>query len=405
MKKHRRQAGPASPAAFSRAARRRHALALGDHRRDGRRCSASSLYGMRFVEQQFFPVLGPPELIVDFTLPQNTSIAETRAQMDRFEAGAGRRSRHRPLVVLCRPGRGRASCWPSTCSRRSPNFGQIDHRDQGARGPRPRPGASCRGSAHERVRRHRCLRQACWPSGRRRAGRCSTASAGRTSRRCASWRSAARQRSSASNPVLSDIGFDWIEPARVVKVDVLQDKARQLGVTSRGHRRRAQRHRRRRQHHSGARRDLSRQRRRPGAGRRAAIDRDAPEPAIAGQQRPVGAAGGHRDLPLRARAAGDLAPQPAADDHDLSAGIVDATRSRRPIVQQLEPRGAASFAATLPAGYAVAVAGPVEESAKSQGPIAAVVPLMLFVMATILMIQLQSFSAAVPGGGGGAARR
>ena len=31
---------------------------------------------------------------------------------------------------------------------------------------------------------------------------------------------------------LSNVVFDWMEPARVVKVDVLQDKARQLGVTS-----------------------------------------------------------------------------------------------------------------------------------------------------------------------------
>ena len=50
------------------------------------------------------------------------------------------------------------------------------------------------------------------------------------------------------------------------------------------------------------------------------------------------------------------------------------------------------------AGYSVAIGGAVEESAKSQGPIAAVVPLMLFVMATILMIQLQSFQQPVPGG-------
>jgi Cu/Ag efflux pump CusA len=50
-----------------------------------------------------------------------------------------------------------------------------------------------------------------------------------------------------------------------------------------------------------------------------------------------------------------------------------------------------AFAKTLPASYGVAVAGAVEESTKSQGPIAAVVPLMLFAMATILMIQLQSF--------------
>ncbi len=34
---------------------------------------------------------------------------------------------------------------------------------------------------------------------------------------------------------------------------------------------------------------------------------------------------------------------------------------------------------------------------KSQAPIIAVAPLMLFVMATLLMIQLQSFSAPVPG--------
>jgi multidrug efflux pump subunit AcrB len=33
-------------------------------------------------------------------------------------------------------------------------------------------------------------------------------------------------------PHLDHVVFDWMEPARVVKVDVLQDKARQLGVSS-----------------------------------------------------------------------------------------------------------------------------------------------------------------------------
>ena len=46
----------------------------------------ASLYGMKFVEQQFFPSSDRNELLVDFTLPQNASIAETKAQMDRFEA-------------------------------------------------------------------------------------------------------------------------------------------------------------------------------------------------------------------------------------------------------------------------------------------------------------------------------
>src|SRR5207247_10659382 len=44
-----------------------------------------------------------------------------------------------------------------------------------------------------------------------------------------------------------------------------------------------------------------------------------------------------------------------------------------------------------PAGYAATAGGTVEESGKSQAPSVAVVPLMLFTMATILMLQLQSF--------------
>jgi multidrug efflux pump subunit AcrB len=51
----------------------------------------------------------------------------------------------------------------------------------------------------------------------------------------------------------------------------------------------------------------------------------------------------------------------------------------------------AEFTKELPAGYSVAIGGSVEESAKSQSPIVAVIPLMLFVMATVLMVQLQSF--------------
>ena len=60
------------------------------------------------------------------------------------------------------------------------------------------------------------------------------------------------------------------------------------------------------------------------------------------------------------------------------------------VVAQLAPE-MTTFIAALPPGYKVDVGGAVEESAKAQGPIAAVVPLMLFIMATILMIQLQSF--------------
>jgi multidrug efflux pump subunit AcrB len=73
----------------------------------------------------------------------------------------------------------------------------------------------------------------------------------------------------------------------------------------------------------------------------------------------------------------------------VQAGIIGPTQPAT-VVQQLSGR-VDEFKRTLPAGYRVEIGGPVEESAKSQGPIAAVVPLMFFVMATILMIQLQSF--------------
>lgn len=58
-----------------------------------------------------------------------------------------------------------------------------------------------------------------------------------------------------------------------------------------------------------------------------------------------------------------------------------------PALQQL--------AAKMPPGYRIEVAGAVEESSKGQGSIAAGVPVMLFIIFTLLMLQLQSFSRSV----------
>jgi len=54
-----------------------------------------------------------------------------------------------------------------------------------------------------------------------------------------------------------------------------------------------------------------------------------------------------------------------------------------------------ALAARMPAGYAIELAGAVEESSKGQGAIAAGIPVMLFLIFTLLMLQLQSFSRAV----------
>ena len=71
---------------------------------------------------------------------------------------------------------------------------------------------------------------------------------------------------------------------------------------------------------------------------------------------------------------------------DLAPGVQAAT-----VVQALAPKVAA-LEAGLPGGYHIEVGATVEESAKAQGSVAAVLPVMLILMLTVLMLQLQGFN-------------
>ena len=71
---------------------------------------------------------------------------------------------------------------------------------------------------------------------------------------------------------------------------------------------------------------------------------------------------------------------------DVAPGVLPES-----VVDALAPT-VAKLGASLPASYRIAVGGTVEESQKSQASVFAVVPLMLFVMITFLMIQLRSFN-------------
>jgi len=64
------------------------------------------------------------------------------------------------------------------------------------------------------------------------------------------------------------------------------------------------------------------------------------------------------------------------------------------VVASLAP-AITKFGASLPAAYHVAVGGTVEESAQSQASVYAVLPLTLFITITFLMMQLQKFSRLV----------
>nr|WP_202050066.1 efflux RND transporter permease subunit [Microvirga mediterraneensis] len=344
----------------------------------------ASVYGMQFVQQQFFPSSDRPELIVDWTLPQNATITETKTQMDRFEtklAGdpdidhwssyVGQSAVRFVLAFDVQPP--------------SPNVGQmvIVTKDLEAR-------------ERVRARLQQVARQEFVgldvqvnllplgpPAGRPVQYRVSGPDIQKV-------RELAQRFATAigDHPLLVDIGYDWNEPARVVKVDVLQDKARQLGVTSEDIA----------QTLNGVVGGTALTQVRDGiylvnvVARANAAERGSIEtlqnlqlPGKSGQSVPLAAVATFRyelEQPIVWR-------RSRTPTITLKAGILGETLPAT-VVQQLEPR-VQEFRQGLPAGYAVTVAGPVEESAKAQGPIAAVVPLMLFVMATILMIQLQSF--------------
>jgi multidrug efflux pump len=74
---------------------------------------------------------------------------------------------------------------------------------------------------------------------------------------------------------------------------------------------------------------------------------------------------------------------------DIGEGVQGPTVSTQlwPKMQELQSR--------MPPGYRIELAGAAEESSKGQGSIFAGVPVMLFVIFTLLMLQLQSFSRAM----------
>ena len=78
---------------------------------------------------------------------------------------------------------------------------------------------------------------------------------------------------------------------------------------------------------------------------------------------------------------------------DIVEGLQGATVTQQllPSLRQLE----AGWAAQGWGDYRIEVAGAVEESAKGSNSIAAGMPLMLFIVFTLLMLQLQSFSRAL----------
>jgi multidrug efflux pump subunit AcrB len=345
-----------------------------------------AVFSMQFVQQQFFPSSDRSELVLDWNLPHNASITDTNTQMARFEReqlqGNASVEQWTTYVGMGAPrfvlsfDLQTANAW----------FGQMVVVTKG--------GIAARDRLKEEFEAYLKktfpgtdtfvkLLEVGPPVGRPVQYRVSGPDIRKVKELSQELAGIVR-----SNPHLGNVVFDWMEPARVVRVDVLQDKARQLGVSSE---------------------DIATTLNsvldgtsitqvrdsiylvnvvgRATGPERASIDtlRDLQLVGLSGQSVPLGAVAKlHYEIEQPTVWRRSRIPTIT-----LRASTADNVQPKT-VVDQLAPK-IGEFAKALPAGYSVATGGAVEESAKSQAPIMAVVPLMLFIMATILMVQLQSF--------------
>ena len=195
-----------------------------------------------------------------------------------------------------------------------------------------------------------------------------------------------------TNPNLRGINDNWNESVKSLRLEVDQDKARALGVSSQVIAQAAK------TLNNGT--NIGQYRdgdklidivlRQPLSERNAITDlANAYVPTSAG-----------RSIPIGQIAKANFVWEPGVlwrDGRDYAAtvqgDIVDGLQGAT-VTAQLDPLFAPVRARMLP-GYRIEVAGAVEESSKGQGSIAAGLPIALFIMFTLLMLQLPSFSRSM----------
>lgn len=346
---------------------------------------AASVYGLGFVGRQFFPPSDRVELVVDWTLPQSSSIHETEAVMARFERevldGDADIAHYSSYV-----GQGAVRfILAFDVLQADPYLGQtvivttdIEARER----VRARIAKALR-EEFPGVDTYVKLMELGPPVGRPIQYRISGPDPDRL-RDLASGLAG----TIGAHPRLDLVTFDWFEPQRVVRVDVMQDKARTLGISSQ---------------------DIANMLSSVTGGTAITQVRDGTylvNVVVRAQKEERGSIDTLRSLQI---GTGSGEPVPLASvasfRYDLEQPNV-LRRSRVPtitlkagligdalpaaVVAELKP-DVGAFIDALPGGYRVETAGSVGESAASQEPIVAIVPVMLLVMATVLMIQLQSF--------------
>ncbi|MFO1172942.1 MAG: efflux RND transporter permease subunit [Hyphomicrobiaceae bacterium] len=347
-----------------------------------------ALAGMGFVQQQFFPASDRPELLVNVTLPQTASLAGTRATVDRIEAilrddpeidywtfyvGQGAVRFYLPLdAQLANSFFAQAVVVTKGYEKRE---GVQDRLEQAI--------ANGFDDALIRISPLELGPPVGWPLKFRIGGE-------QPERVRALAREFAEVLSRNTN--VQNINFDWGEMSKTVKIDIDQDRARAVGLTSQ-------------QIASSINAVLSGTTVTQVRDQTYLVDvvaRAIPEERASLDTlrrlqlgTPSGAA-----VPLSqiANVSYDL-EQPlvwrrqrlptVTIQADVAGGVQPMT-----VVKQLQA-DIAGFRAKLPPGYDVVAGGTVEDSAKAQASIFAVFPLMMLLMLSILMVQLMSFQRLI----------
>lgn len=345
---------------------------------------AAALVGTKYVPEQFFPSSDRPELLVDLRLPDNASILATRdlsAELDAIVAadpdvvrfstyvGQGAIRFYLPIdvalpndffaqmVVVTKGLKVRDPVKARLEKALAARFPQVVARVYPLElGPPVGWPVKYRVSGPDLKRVHAIAMQV--------AGRLGAAEGVR------------------------NVNFDWIEPARAMRVRVDQEQARQLGLSSQ---------------------DVSLALNNVVSGTTITQVRDdiyLIDVVMRAEQTQRTSLETLRSLQIPLRS-GQVVPlrQIATFEYeqeypivwrrdrvptltvqaDVVPGLMPATAVRR-----VQP-GIDELAATLPSGYRIATGGSVEESAKGKASVMAVVPAMLLLVLTILIFQLKTF--------------
>ena len=343
----------------------------------------ASIYGMRFVEQQFFPASDRPELLVDVNLRQTSAIAATDAALAELDA-----------FLATRP---EVAHWSTYVGRTAPRFLlSLD-------APTPAPfmgqivvmtkGLEERNALRAAIDAHAAklpgvdvftkLLELGPPVGKPVQYRLMGPDRERLLQEARTL-----AETLARDPRLSNITLDEGEPVRVARVVLDQERLRQLGLTQK---------------------DVAQALQTLFEGvtitelrddqtlvdvvaRGAAADRSSLA-SLSSLQLPSPAG---VPVPLLSFAQLDWQMEPPVlharnrvPTITVKAAVVGKNQPAT-IAKELAP-AIDRQAAALPVGHRIELGGVVENSGESQAPIAAVVPLMVLVIVTLVMVQMQSF--------------